>query len=116
MRYYGGGIGHLNNTPPKQADPLDSSSDEMDMEEGEGEDTGSDVGDGPQDVVMKDGELEVNETDEEDGSRDGDRDGDDNDNYDYDESDEGGEEDEDEGEGSTCSSDNDDDSCGYASP
>ena len=38
MHYYGGGIGHLNNTPPRQADPLDSNSDEMDVEEDEEDD------------------------------------------------------------------------------
>ena len=32
MRYYGGGIGHLNNAPPQQADPLDSKSDETDVD------------------------------------------------------------------------------------
>ena len=114
MRYYGGGIGHLNNAPPQQADPLDSNSDETDVEENE-EDTGSDARDGPQDIVMNNRELEVDETKEEDRSRDDD--GDDSDNYDYDESDKGGDEDEDEDdEPSICGSDNEEDDYGYASP
>jgi hypothetical protein len=101
MRHYGGGIGHLNNTLPQQADPLDYNSDEMDLEEHEEEDAGSDARDGPQDVVMNGGELEV----------DNDDDGDDSDNYDYDEND-GGDEDGDEGEGE----DDEEDDYGYASP
>ena len=37
MRYFGGGIGHLKNTPPQQvpgSDPIDPNSEEMAMEEG----------------------------------------------------------------------------------
>jgi hypothetical protein len=131
MRYYGGGIGHLNNTPPQQAhrsDPLDPNSDEMAMEEDEEDDTqgGSDARDGPQDVVMDDRALEVGENDAEDRYRDNDDDEDNNDNYDYDhydydEDDEGGHsddtEDEDEDEEPACGSDNDEeDGYGYASP
>jgi hypothetical protein len=108
MRYYGGGIGHLNNTPPQQADPLDSNPDEMDVEE-----DNSEVGDN---VVMIDGELEVDET-EEDGSGDKDNDDGDSDNYDYD-SEYGDENDDDsEDEEPTCGSDNDEENgYGYASP
>ena len=98
MRYYGGGIGHLNNAPPQQADPLKSNPDKMDVED-----------DLEVDVVMNDGELEVDETEEEDGSGDDD-DGDDSDNYDYhDDESNGGDENEDD------DSDEEDD-YGYASP
>ena len=54
MRYFGGGIGHLNNTLPQQADPLDPISDEMDMEADEEDDAGDDTRDGPQDAIMND--------------------------------------------------------------
>ena len=57
MRYYGGRIGHLNNTPPQQADSLDSNSNEMDVEEDKEDDTSNDTRDGPQDIIMNDGEL-----------------------------------------------------------
>jgi len=121
MRYYGGGIGHLNNTPPQQADPLDSNSDEMNVEEGEEEDAGSvNASDGPQDTIMNDGELEVDETEEEARFGDNDDDGDDSDNYDYSENDEGGDEDEDEDEDNdeepTCGSEEEENDYGYASP
>ena len=109
MRYYGGGIGHLNNTPPQQADPLDSNSNEMDVEE-DTED-GNDTRDGPQVIIMNDEELEVDETEEE--ARSGDNDSDDGedsgDDYDYGENDERGDD----------SNDNDsdeEDDYGYASP
>jgi len=98
MRYFGGGIGHLNNTLPHQphrSDPLDPNSNEMAVEEDEEDDTGSDARDGPQDVIMNNGELEVGENDEEDGSGDDNDEGGDSDNYDYDESDVGGDEDRD---------------------
>jgi hypothetical protein len=116
MRYFGGGIGHLNNTPPQQADPLGSNSDEMDMEENEN-DTGSDARDGPQDVVMKDRELEMEMDETEEGDRFGDNDdnGDDSDNYDYEENDEDEDGSEAEAEEPTCGSDKEDD-YGYASP
>ena len=122
MRYYGGGIGHLNNTPPQQADPLDSNSDEMNVEEGEEEDAGSaNARDGPQDAIMNDGELEADETEEEARFGDNNDSGDDSDNYDYSENDEGGDEDDDEDEGDneepTCGSDDDEENdYGYASP
>ena len=120
MRYYGGGIGHLRNSPPQQTDPLHSNSDEMDVEEDEECDTASDARDEPQDIVMNDEELEADET-EEDRSRGNDDDEDDSDNYDYDENNEGGDEDEDkdelEDEEPTYSSGNDDENdYGYASP
>ncbi len=73
MHYYGGGIGHLNNTPLQQADPLDSNSNEMDVEEDKEDDTGDDTRDGPQNIIMNhDRELEVDETEEE--ARSGDND------------------------------------------
>ena len=107
MRYYGGGIGHLNNTPPQQADPLNSNSDKMDVEEDEEDDTGDDARDGQQDVIMtrNDRELEEDETEEEARSGDNDNNRDDSDDYDCGENDEGGDEDED--EEPICSSDND---------
>ena len=114
MRYYGGGIGHLNNTPPQQADPLDPNSDKMNVEEDEElDDMGDDARNGPQDAIMDDGELEVDETEEEARSGDNDDDGDDSDDYDYDY----GENDEDEDEEPICGSDNDEENdYGYASP
>ena len=119
MRYYGGGIGHLNNAPPQQADPLDPDSDEMAVEEDE-EFEDSNAGDGPQDVLMNDGELEV---DEGDGSGDDNDDGDQYDNRDYDDNDESDDEegdedgDADEDANSTCSGDDDEVATyGYASP
>jgi hypothetical protein len=118
MRYFGGGIGHLNNTPPQQADPLGSNSDEMDIEENENDTGTNNARDGPQDIVMKDGELEVDETEEEDRSGDNNDDGDDSDNYDYEENDED-EDGEAEAEEPTCGSDDEleeDDYYGYASP
>jgi hypothetical protein len=127
MRHYGGGIGHLNNTPFQQAhrsDPLNPNSNKMAIEEDEEDDTQgcSDARDGPQDVVMDNGEMEVGKSDAEDEYRDNDDDGDDNynyNNYNYDQDDEGGHSDDNdnEDEESTCSSDDDEeDSYGYASP
>jgi hypothetical protein len=123
MRYYGGGIGHLNNTPPQQAhrsDPLNPNSDEMAVEEDEEDDTGSDARpDGLQDIVMNDGEFEIDENDEEGGSQDDDDDGDDIDDYNYDEIVKGGEEDKDEDEEFLSGSEDDseeEDGYGYASP
>jgi hypothetical protein len=86
MRHYGGGIGHLNNTPFQQAhrsDPLNPNSNKMAIEEDEEDDTQgcSDARDGPQDVVMDNGEMEVGKSDAEDEYRDNDDDGDDNYNY-----------------------------------
>lgn len=84
MRYFGGGIGHLNNTSRQQAhrlDPLDLNSNKMAVEDEEDE-PGADSRDWPQDVIMRDRELEVGENDEEDGAGEN---GDDSDNYDYDE-------------------------------
>jgi hypothetical protein len=120
MRYYGGGIGHLRNSPPQPTDPLHSNSDQMDVEEDKEGDTGGDARDELQDIVMNNEELEVDET-EEDRSGGNDDDEDDSDNYDYDENNEGGDEDgdedEDEDEEPTYGSVNDEeDDYGYASP
>ena len=68
MRYYGGGIGHLNNSLPRQADSLDSNSSKADEPEGEEnieEDAARDAE--PQDVIMRDEEPEVAEDDDDDG-------------------------------------------------
>ena len=61
MRYFGGGIGHLKNTPPQQVpgfDPIDPTSEEMAMEE-EDEDLGT--VEQPSSDVLNGRELEVNE-------------------------------------------------------
>ena len=71
MRYFGGGIGHLKNTPPQQLpgfDPIDPTSKEMAMEE-EDEDLGTIVQ--PSSDVTNGRELEVlNEDDEDDSDSD----------------------------------------------
>ena len=71
MRYFGGGIGHLKNTPPQQLpgfDPIDPTSKEMAMEE-EDEDLGTVVQ--PSSDVTNGRELEVlNEDDEDDSDSD----------------------------------------------
>jgi len=96
MRYFGGGIGHLKNTPPQQVpgfDPIDPTSEEMAVEE-EDEDLGTVVVQQPSSDVMNSRELvqlEVNDDN-------GDNEDDDDDDSDSD-GDEGGDEtDEDEDE------------------
>lgn|SRR5271168_617114 len=92
-----------------ESGPLNPNSDEMAMDEDEEDDTDVDVMNGPQDV-MNDGELEVGENDEEDGSGDDGDEGEDSDNYDYEENvmegDEDGDRDgyneDDEGRGGGC--------------
>lgn len=114
MRYYGGGIGHLNNSLPQQADPPNSNSGKAAMPENAEENIEEDAErDGvAQDVIMHDEESEVAQNDDADGD---DEDSTDPENYDYSKySDEDGDEDED-SEGSTCSID-EEDSSGYASP
>ena len=66
--------------------PLNPNSDVMAMDEDKEDDTDVDVMNGPQDV-MNDGELEVGENGEEDGSGDDSDEGEDSDNYDYEEND-----------------------------
>ena len=69
MRYFGGGVGHLKNAPPQQAhrsDPVDPDSEEMEVEDEEGNTGGNTRGDS-QDIFMSNGELEVGEDDEEKG-------------------------------------------------
>ena len=81
MRYFGGGIGHLKNAPPLDVpcfDPIDPSSEEMEVKEDDDDDdpcsrTNEDLGVVVQqfsrDVVMNGGELvqlEVGEDDEDD--------------------------------------------------
>jgi hypothetical protein len=86
MHYFGGGIGHLKNTPPQQVpgfDPIDPSSDEMAVEDddddddddddpcsGTNEDLGTVVQQPSRDVLMngrgKPVQLEVGEDDEDD--------------------------------------------------
>jgi hypothetical protein len=116
MHYFGGGIGHLKNTPPQQApgfDPINPSSEEMEVEEedndndpcsGTNEDLGAIVQQPSRDVIMNSGEREVGEDDEED-SDDGDGGGDQTDEDEDDESGHSGDEGE-EGENND----------GYASP
>jgi hypothetical protein len=96
MRYFGGGVGHLKNTPPQQAHRLDADSEEMEVEDEEGN-TGGNTGVDPQDIIMSNGELEVGEDDEEMGQDDNV----DDENYDDDESDDedaGGDENEEDSE------------------
>ena len=113
MRYFGRGVGHLKNTPPQQGhglDPVDSHSEEMEVEDEE-DDTGGNPSRDPEDIVMCNGELEVGEDDEEKG-QDGDNDGNDDDGSD-DELEDG----EDEDEKAACSGDeNEDEDFGYGSP
>ncbi len=113
MRYYGGGIGHLSNTPLRKADPLtaNASAQVAVVPEGEQENTARDEAtDGrTHDVIMHDEELEADEQGDDD-------EGDSTDPEDYDYS-KDSDEDEDEHEGSTCSSDEDEeDGSGYDSP
>jgi hypothetical protein len=94
MRYFGGGIGHLKNTPPLQVpgfDPIDPNSDEMTVEDDEDEDddpcsgTNEDLGTVVQkpsgDVIMtRNGgelvQLELGEDDEDDEDEEEDDEGD----------------------------------------
>ena len=116
MRYFGGGIGHLKNTPLQEApgfDPFDPTSEGMAVEEDDddpcsvtNEDLGTVLQQASSDVVMNGRELvqlEVNENDE-----DNEDDGDSDDDSDSDESGDQTDEDEDE-EGE------DGDDYGYAS-
>jgi hypothetical protein len=107
MRYFGGGIGHLKNTPPQQVpgfDPIDPSSEEMAVNDDDDDDlctgsgTNEDLGTVVQqlvpsrDVVMNGGELvqlEVGEDDDKD---------DEEDEEDSDDDEGGDQSDEDEGE------------------
>jgi hypothetical protein len=123
MRYFGGGIGHLKNTPPKQVpgfDPIDPSSEKLAVEE-EGDDdnhcsgTNEDLGaivQQPSRENNLNGELEVGDDDENDTDEDDDEDSD--------EGDEGGDQtDEDEDDESGRSGDEEEegeDNYGYASP
>jgi len=108
MRYVGGGIGHLKNTPPQQV-PIDPRSEEMAVEEEDNDDDPytQDLGIVPQpslDVIMISDELDITEDDNED-------DGEDSDNGDESASgDDGDDKDDDSG----CSSDEED--YGYATP
>ena len=102
MRYFGGRVGHLKNTPPQQAhrsDPVDPDSEEMEVEDEEGDTGGNTRGD-PQDIIMGNasGELEVREDDKEKGQDDNDNenDNDDNSNNDDDEHESNGDENKDE--------------------
>jgi hypothetical protein len=114
MRYFGGGIGHLKNTPPLQVpgfDPIDPSSDEMAVEDdddddddpcsGANEDLGTVVQQPSRDVVMNGGrgelvQLEVGEDDEDDkDDEENDEDSDDDDSEGGDQTDEEDEEGED---------------------
>jgi hypothetical protein len=99
MRYFGGGIGHLKNTPPLQVpgfDPVDPGSDEDDDDEpcsGTNDDPDAVVQQPSKDVVMNGGELvqlEVGEDDEDD---------EDDEEDDEEEDDEGGDQTDEDGEG-----------------
>jgi hypothetical protein len=74
MRYFGGGIGHLKNTPSQQVprfDPINPSSQEMTMEEsdnddnpsGTNEDLGTTVQQPSRDIIINSGELDMSEGD-----------------------------------------------------
>jgi hypothetical protein len=118
MRYFGGGVGHLKNTPSQQVpefDPVHPSSEEMAVEEedddddpcsGTNENLGTIVQQPSTDVIMDGGELEVSEDDDDD--------------EDSDDDDEGGDQtDEDDNNDSGCSGDEEEEreeDYGYASP
>jgi phosphopantothenoylcysteine synthetase/decarboxylase len=108
MHYFGGGVGHLKNTPPQQAHrsyPVDPDSEEVEVVGDQGDTGGNTRGD-PRDIAMSNGELEVGEDDKEKGQ-------DDNED-DEDESNDEDEEDED--EESACDGDEDEDEdYGYGS-
>ena len=116
MRYFGGGVGHLKNTPPQQAhrsDPVDPDSEEMEIEDEE-DDTGGNTRGDPQDIIiMSNGELEVGDDDEEKGRDVNDDETDDDD--DDDESDDEDEDEEDE-ESAHGGDENEDEDYGYGSP
>ena len=115
MHYFGGGVGHLKNTPPQQAhrsDPVDPDSEEMEVEDEE-DDTGGNTRGDPQDIIMSNGELEVGNDDEEKGRDDNDNETDDDD--DDDESDDEDEDEEDE-ESAHGGDENEDEDYGYGSP
>lgn len=114
MRYFGGGVGHLKNTPPQlklahRSDPVDPDSEEMNVEDEEG-DTGGNTGGDSQDIVMSNGELEVGEDDEEKG-----RDDNDYENDDDGDDDDGSDDDEESAHGDDEIEDDSDD-YGYGSP
>ena len=119
MHYFGGGVGHLKNAPPQQAhrsDPVDPDSEEMEVEDEEGNTGGNTRGDS-QDIFMSNGELEVGEDDEEKGQDDNDNE---NDYDDIDDDDDGNDDEddlEDEDEEYACGGDeNEDEDYGYGSP
>jgi hypothetical protein len=117
MRYFGGGVGHLKNTPPQQAhisDLVDPESEEMDVEDEEGNTGGNTRGD-LQDItqVMGNGELEVGEEDEEKGQDDSNENEDDSDDIDDEDSDD---DDEDKDSESALGDENEDEDYGYGSP
>jgi hypothetical protein len=131
MRYFGGGIGHLKNTPPQQVpgfDPIDPSSEEMAMEEGDNddgpsgtnEDLGTIVQQPSRDIVINSGELDMSEGDEANEDDEGDEVEDEDNDEDSDDSDEGGDQtDEDEDDESGRSGDEEEEGegdYGYASP
>ena len=118
MHYFGGGVGHLKNTPPQQAhrsDPVDP-----DSVEDEEDDTGGNTRGDPQDIIMSNGELEVGDDDEEKGRDDNDNetDNDNDDDDDDDDDDESNDEDEDKEDKESASGgdENKDEDYGYGSP
>ena len=119
MRYFGGGVGHLKNTPPQQvhrSDPVDPDSEEMEVEDEE-DDTGGNTRGDLQDIIMSNGELEVGEDDEEKGRDDNDDETDDDDDDDGDDDESDDEDDEDEDEESAHGGDeNEDEDYSYGSP
>lgn len=112
MRYFGGGVGHLKNTPPQQAhrsDPVDrdlddSDSEEMEVEGEEGNAGGNTRGDLQlEDIiqVMSNGELEVGEDeDDEEMGQDENDDEKEDDSDDIDNDDDGSDDEDDYGYGS----------------
>jgi hypothetical protein len=114
MRYFGGGVGHLKNTPPQQAhrlDPVDPDSEEMEIEDEEDNTDGNTRGD-PQDIIMSNGELEVGDNDKEKGQDDNDDETDNNNNDDDDSDDE--DEDEEDEESAHGGDKNEDEDYGYS--
>ena len=106
-------VGHLKNTPPQQVHrlgPADPDSEEMEVEGEEGN-TGQNIREDPQDIIMNNGELEVGEDDKEKGQDDET----DDDNNDDDESNDEDEEDKDE-ESAHGGDENEDKDHGYGLP
>ena len=124
MRYFGGGIGHLKNTLPQQVpgfDPINTSSEEMTMEEGNNDDDPSDTDEDLGTVQQPSRDIiNISELDTMSEGDEGNEDDDEDDDDDSDDSDEGGDQtDENEDDESGLSGNEEEEGegdYGYASP